>query len=118
MEKLEIITNEKLPHIRYLSLDALVYLTFNAKLQELEVHVTTMRTTASVQVKQTVAVSNLIHSARISDEGHVFPILRTDSSNIYISFDELKGYLTACEFCGIEPDSEVCENARASEVES
>lgn len=114
MEKLEIITDEKLPHIRYLSLDALVNLTFDAKLQKLEVHVTT----ASVQIKQIVSVSDLIHSARISDEGHVFPILRTDSFNVYISFDELKGYLTACEFCGIEPDSEVCENARAAEAES
>lgn len=118
MENLEIITHEKLPHIRYLSLDALVLLTFDAKLQELEVHATTRRTTASVQVRQTVAVSDLIHSARISDEGHVFPILRTDSSNVYLSFDELKGYLVTCELCGIEPDSEVCENARAAEAES
>lgn len=118
MEKLEIITHEKLPHIRYLSLDPLVLLTFDAMLQELEVYVTTTRTTASVQVKQTVAVSDLFHSARITDEGHVFPILRTDSSHVYISFDELKGYLAACELCEIEPDSEVCENAIAAETES
>ncbi|MFZ3491340.1 hypothetical protein [Vibrio harveyi] len=118
MKNLEIITHEKLPHIRYLSLDALVLLTFDAKLQELEVYVTTTRTTANVQVKQTVAVSDLIHSARNSDEGHVFPILRTDNSNVYLSFDELKGYLVTCELCGLEPDSEVCENASAAEAES
>ena len=118
MKNLEIITHEKLPHIRYLSLDALVLLTFDAKLQELEVYVTTTRKTANVQVKQTVAVSDWIHSARNRDEGNVFPILRTDNYNVYLSFDELKGYLVTCELCGLEPDSEVCENASAAEAES
>lgn len=118
MKNLEITTHENLPHIRYMSIDTLVNLKFNADLKELEVSVTTTRTTASVQVEQTVAVSELIHSARISDEGHVFPILRTGDSRVYISFDELKGYLAACELCEIEPEPEVCENARAAELES
>ena len=122
MQNIEIVTHEKMPHIRYLWIDTLVCLTFDAKLKELEVYTTTARTTVSVQMTQKVAVSDLTHSARSSREGHVFPILRTDSlktdsSNVYISFDDLKGYLITCELCGLEPDSEVCEKARAAEAE-
>lgn len=117
MEKLEIITHEKLPHIRYMAIDTLVNLKFNSKSQELTVSVVTTRSTASVQIENSIAVSELVHSARISDEGHVFPILKGVDHRIYISFDELKGYLAACKLCGIEPDSEVCENARAAETE-
>ncbi|HDY7776812.1 TPA: hypothetical protein RQK14_003677 [Vibrio vulnificus] len=117
MKNLEIITHEKMPHIRYLWLDTIVCLTFDAKLKELEVYTTIACTTVIVQMTQKVAVSDLTHSARIGKEGHVFPILKTDSSNVYISFDDLKGYLITCELCGLEPDSEVCENARAAEAE-
>ncbi|MCG9780468.1 hypothetical protein [Photobacterium damselae] len=118
MNNLEITTHEKLPHIRYMSIDTLVDLKFDANSKELTVSATTTRTTASVQIEQTIAASELVHSARISDEGHVFPILRTADSRVYISFDELKGYLAACELCEIEPEPEVCENARAAELES
>ncbi|EGR0524887.1 hypothetical protein FG062_14140 [Vibrio cholerae] len=117
MRPLEIVTHETLSHIRYLALDELVFLKFDANIQELQVDITTMRTTASVQVSQKVSVSELIHSARTTDEGHVFPVLRTESSNVYISFDDLKGYLIACEFCGMAPDSKVRESARAAEAE-
>ena len=118
MKNLEIVTHEELPQVRSLLLDPLVKLTFDAELQEMKVSVTTTRTTATVQIEQTVPVSDLVHSARITDEGHVFPVLRAESFSVYISFDDLQGYLTACELCGIEPDSEVYENARAAEAES
>lgn len=118
MENLKVTLHEQLPYVRYMNIDTLVRLTFDANLKELEVAVTTTSSNANIQMKKNIVVSELIHTARISEEEHVFPILRSDDFRVYISFDELKGYLAVCEMCEIEPDPEVCENARAAEAES
>lgn len=121
MANFEITIHEKLPHIRYMSIDTNADLTFYANSKELTVSIITTRTTASIALEKTIAVSELVHSTRISNEGDVFPVLKSEDSKVYISFDELKGYLATCELCNIEPEPEVCdkcENARADDQES
>ncbi|MCC2525015.1 hypothetical protein [Vibrio coralliilyticus] len=117
-ERYEIVTHPELPGFRYMAIDTLTDLKFDEKNEELTVSVSSISAIASIAVEQKVVASELIHSARISEEGHVFPILRTTDSKVSIAFDELKGYQAVCNMCGIEPNREVSEKARFSEAES